>query len=179
MSNDAQQDVQNTANPEQSQESTQAQTELTLDQQLANALSDLDKARQDVLYAKAEGENARRRAIEETDKARKFAVEKFAVELLAVKDSLEMALKDNSSIENIKAGVELTLKQLSGAFEKFAVKEINPHGEKLDPHKHQAMTVIPVADKEPNTVVDVMQKGYTLADRVIRPALVVVSKAPE
>ncbi|NLR76011.1 MULTISPECIES: nucleotide exchange factor GrpE [Leeia] len=149
----------------------------TLDEQLARALADLEQAKQDVLYARAEGENARRRAAEEVDKARKFAVEKFAGELLAVKDSLEMAMKDTSSIESIQAGVELTLKQLGSAFEKFAVREINPLGEKLDPHKHQAMTAIPVADKEPNTVVDVMQKGYTLAERVLRPALVVVSKA--
>ncbi|MCB6181964.1 nucleotide exchange factor GrpE [Leeia sp. TBRC 13508] len=175
MSNDAQQENQTVETP--TAEATATETP-SIESQLASALEELEKARQDVLYAKAESDNARRRAQDEVDKARKFAVEKFASELLAVKDSLEMALKDNSSIENIKAGVDLTLKQLSGAFEKFAVREINPVGEKLDPHKHQAMTVVPVADKEPNTVIDVMQKGYTLADRVIRPALVVVSKAP-
>ncbi len=89
-----------------------------------------------------------------------------------------MALKDTSSIESIQAGVDLTLKQLVSAFEKFQLSEINPVGEKLDPHKHQAISVVP-ADAEPNTVVSVMQKGYQLADRVIRPAMVVVAKAKD
>ncbi|WP_137939748.1 nucleotide exchange factor GrpE [Chitinivorax sp. B] len=130
------------------------------------------------LRAKADAENIRRRAHEDVQNANKYAVTKFATELLAVKDSLEMAMKDNSSVENIKMGVEMTLKQLVSAFEKFQVVEINPEGQKLDPHKHQAISVVP-ADVEPNTVVSVMQKGYMLADRVIRPAMVVVSKAKE
>jgi molecular chaperone GrpE len=132
------------------------------------------------LRAKAETENVRRRAQEDIAKAGKFAVEKFAGELLAVKDSLEAALaNENQSVENLKAGVELTLKQLSAAFEKSSLAEINPLGEKFDPHKHQAISQIdaPDATTEANTVLNVLQKGYALHDRVIRPALVVVAKA--
>jgi molecular chaperone GrpE len=132
------------------------------------------------LRAKAETENVRRRASEDIDKARKFAVEKFAGELLAVKDSLEAALaNENQSAENLKSGVELTLRQLAAAFEKSRVTEISPVGQKFDPHKHQAISQIeaPDASTEPNTVLTVLQKGYSLADRVLRPALVVVSKA--
>jgi molecular chaperone GrpE len=132
------------------------------------------------LRAKAETENVRRRAQEDIAKAGKFAVEKFASELLAVKDSLEAALaNENQSVENLKAGVELTLKQLSSAFEKSNLAEINPLGEKFDPHKHQAISQIeaPDAATEANTVLSVLQKGYALHDRVIRPALVVVAKA--
>lgn len=129
------------------------------------------------LRAKAEGENIRRRAQEDIAKAGKFAIEKFAGELLAVKDSLEAALaNDNQSAEALKAGVELTLKQLAAAFEKSSLVEINPLEEKFDPHKHQAISQIE-ADGEPNRVINVLQKGYTLNERVIRPALVVVSKA--
>lgn len=129
------------------------------------------------LRAKAEGENIRRRAQEDIAKAGKFAVEKFAGELIAVKDSLEAALaSDKQSAEDLKAGVELTLKQLSSAFEKSALLEINPLEDKFDPHKHQAISQVE-ADGEPNRVINVLQKGYALHDRVIRPALVVVSKA--
>lgn len=126
------------------------------------------------LRSKAESDNLRRRAQEDLAKTHKFAVEKFASELLPVKDSLEMALLDNSSVENIKAGVDLTLKQLIAAFEKVQLTEINPLGQKLDPHLHQAISMIP-ADAEPNTVVQVMQKGYLLAGRVLRPAMVAVA----
>ncbi|MFY9327534.1 MAG: nucleotide exchange factor GrpE [Georgfuchsia sp.] len=129
------------------------------------------------LRAKAEGENIRRRAQEDITKASKFAAEKFAGELLAVKDSLEAALSsENQSAEAMKSGVELTLKQLNSAFEKSNLVEINPLGEKFDPHKHQAMSQIE-AEGEPNTVLTVLQKGYALNERVIRPALVMVSKA--
>jgi molecular chaperone GrpE len=129
------------------------------------------------LRAKAEGENIRRRAQEDIAKAGKFAVEKFASELVAVKDSLEAALaSDKQSAEDLKAGVELTLKQLSSAFEKSALLEINPLEDKFDPHKHQAISQVE-ADGEPNRVINVLQKGYALHDRVIRPALVIVSKA--
>ena len=128
------------------------------------------------LRAKAEGENIRRRAQEDIAKAHKFAVEKFARELVAVKDSLEAGLAaENPSIESLKSGTELTLKQLVAAFEKSALKEINPIGEKFDPNFHQAISMIE-ADQEPNTVVTVLQKGYLLAERVLRPALVVVAK---
>lgn len=130
------------------------------------------------LRAKAEGENIRRRAQEDITKASKFAVEKFAGELLAVKDSLEAALaNEKQDAETLKAGVELTLKQLAAAFEKSSLNEINPVGEKFDPHKHQAISQIPGPEgTESNTVLTVLQKGYTLHDRVVRPALVVVSQ---
>lgn len=128
------------------------------------------------LRSKAESENVRRRAQEDVAKAHKFAMEKFASELLPVKDSLEMALLDTSSIDNLKAGVDLTLKQLVAAFEKFQLSEINPVGQKLDPHQHQAISMVP-SDAEPNTVVQVMQKGYLLSGRVLRPAMVAVAAA--
>jgi molecular chaperone GrpE len=129
------------------------------------------------LRAKAETENVRRRALEDIAKAGKYAVEKFAGELLAVKDSLEAALSsENQSAENLKSGVELTLRQLVAAFEKSSLVEINPAGQKFDPHQHQAISQLE-ADGEPNTVISVLQKGYALHGRVIRPALVVVSRA--
>lgn len=129
------------------------------------------------LRAKAETENARRRGLEEAEKARKFALDKFSGDLLAVKDSLEAALAtgDNASLESIKSGVEITLKQLSGVFEKNAIQEVNPLGEKFDPNLHQAISMVE-GDGEPNTVATVLQKGYLLNERVIRPALVMVVK---
>ena len=128
------------------------------------------------LRAKAETENVRRRAQEDIAKASKFAVERFAGELLAVKDSLEAALAaDTPSVESMKAGSELTLKQLVAAFEKSGLKEVNPLGEKFDPHFHQAISMVD-SDQEANTVVTVLQKGYLIADRVLRPALVMVAK---
>jgi molecular chaperone GrpE len=129
------------------------------------------------LRAKAEGDNIRKRGQEDVAKARKFAVEDFANELLAVKDSLEAALSaETPSIENLKSGVELTLKQLSSAFGKSNLQEINPIGEKFDAHKHQAIGMVE-SDAEANTVVTVLQKGYQLHDRMIRPALVMVAQA--
>lgn len=129
------------------------------------------------MYAKAEGENIRRRAAEDVSKAQKFAVERFSNEMLAVMDSLQAALAvENSTIENFKSGMELTQKQLSNVFEKFNISEINPVGEKLDPHKHQAISMVD-SDQPANTVVSVMQKGYALNERVLRPALVLVAKA--
>ena len=131
------------------------------------------------MYAKAEGENIRRRAIEDVSKAHKFAVERFSNEMLAVKDSLEAGLAvENATVESFKSGMELTLKQLSGVFEKFNIREINPVGEKFDAHKHQAIGMLD-SDQPANTVVSVMQKGYVLSDRVLRPALVMVAKAKQ
>lgn len=128
------------------------------------------------LRAKAESENIRRRAQDDITKAHKFAVEKFAGELLAVKDSLEAALAvKEQTVDSLRAGVELTLKQLVSAFEKNALIEVNPAGEKFDPHRHQAIGVVD-ADQEPNTVVTVLQKGYLIAERTLRPALVMVAK---
>ena len=121
----------------------------------------------------------RRRAAEDVDKARKFAVENFAGELLAVKDSLEAALAAESpSVENMKDGVELTLKQLTAAFGKFNLHDIDPLGEKFDPHLHQAIQVVE-SDQPANTVVTVLQKGYRLNERTLRPALVMVAKGKD
>jgi molecular chaperone GrpE len=131
------------------------------------------------MYAKAEGENIRRRAMDDIDKARKFAIEKFSGELLAVMDSLQAATSvENATLESYRDGVELTLKQLSSVFEKFNLFEINPLGEKFDPNWHQAISAID-SDAEPNTVVSVLQKGYRLNERVLRPALVMVAKAKD
>ena len=128
------------------------------------------------LRAKAEGENVRRRAEEEVSKARKFAVESFADSLLPVKDSLEAAIAIPAATpEQLLEGVHATLRQLSAALERNKVLEINPTaGTRFDPHQHQAISVVP-ADQEANTVVAVLQKGYLIADRVLRPALVTVS----
>jgi len=129
------------------------------------------------LRAKAEADNIRKRAQADITNAHKYAVENFSTALLAVKDSLEAALATNNvAVDNLKSGVELTLKQLSSVFEKFNLTEINPAGQKFDPHRHQAINTVE-ADAEPNTVLQVFQKGYLLNDRVIRPAMVSVAKA--
>ena len=128
------------------------------------------------LRAKAEVENARRRADEEISKARKFAVEAFAESLLPVADSLSAGLAiADASAEQLREGSEATLRQLKSALERHKVIEINPEaGTKFDPHQHQAISVVP-AEQEANTVVSVLQKGYLIADRVLRPALVTVT----
>jgi molecular chaperone GrpE len=131
------------------------------------------------LRAKAETENIRKRAHADVANAHKYAIENFSTELLAVKDALEAALNTESpSLESLTSGVELTLKQLNSVFQKFNVNEINPSGEKFDPHKHQAINMLE-SDQPPNTIVHVLQKGYQLHDRVIRPALVTVSRQRE
>jgi len=128
------------------------------------------------LRAKAEADNVRKRAQEDISKAHKFGVERFATDLLAVRDSLEAALAtENATAEQIRSGVELTLRQLDSVFERQQLREINPVGARFDPHQHQAISALP-SDKEPNTVINVLQKGYALHDRVIRPALVTVAK---
>ena len=168
-------------NPEPTAESTlEAVTETTEAQTSAERIAELEaaleEAKASVLYVKAEGEYIRRRAFDDIDKARKFALEKFSGELLAVKDSLDAALNvGNADVTSYKNGVELTVKQLSAVFEKFNIAEINPLGEKFDPHKHQAISMLENSG-EPNTVTSVLQKGYTLNDRVLRPALVMVAK---
>jgi len=127
------------------------------------------------LRAKAEADNIRKRTQIELANAYKYAIESLAAELLPVKDSLEATLAaDSTALETLKSGVDLTLKQLSAVFEKANIKEINPIGEKFDPHRHQAISMLP-SEKEPNTVINVLQKGYALHDRVIRPALVTIA----
>lgn len=128
------------------------------------------------LRARAETDNVRKRAQIDIANAHKYAIENFSTELLAVKDSLETALAvENASTESLRDGVDLTLKQLSSVFSKFHIDEISPMGDKFDPHLHQAISAIE-SEAAPNTVIQVLQKGYRLNDRVIRPALVIVSK---
>ena len=146
---------------------------------LADASAEASKAREEWLRAKADTENVRRRSQEDVAKAHRYGLEGFAGALLAVKDSLDAALTvENTSIESFKEGVEITAKQLDAVLEKFAIKAVVPEGAKFDPHRHQAISQVE-SDKEPGTVVSVLQKGYLLHDRVLRPALVVVSKAKE
>ncbi len=148
----------------------------SLEVKLANAEKQAAEMQDAFLRAKAEGENIRRRAQEDIAKAHKFAIENFAKSMVAVKDSLEMAMKtDVPSVDSIKEGVDVTLRQLTQVFEQNKIFEVMPEqGEKLDPMKHQAIQMVE-ADQEPNTVVSVLQKGYTLADRLLRPAVVVVA----
>jgi molecular chaperone GrpE len=146
------------------------------DAALAEAQAKVAELQESFLRAKAETENVRRRAQDDVAKAHKFAIEGFAEHLLPVIDSLEAAVGDKSDdIAKIREGVELTLRQLQSALEKGRVNVIDPVGAKFDPHQHQAISMVP-AEQEPNTVVSVLQKGYTIADRVLRPALVTVAQ---
>lgn len=148
----------------------------SLDERIGELEAQLAEAKAAVLYVKADGENIRRRAMDDIEKARKFALEKFTNELLAVKDSLDAALLiEATDVQSYKDGVQITTKQLDAVFDKFNIAEINPLGEKFDPNKHQAISVLENSG-EPNTVTSVLQKGYTLNDRVLRPALVMVAK---
>lgn len=143
---------------------------------LAEAQAKFAELNENFLRAKAETENVRRRAQEDVAKARKFAIESFAEHLLPVLDSLEAALADSSGdVAKLREGVQLTQRQLSSAMEKGRVMAMNPVGEKFDPHRHQAISMVP-SEQEPNTVVSVLQKGYVIADRVLRPALVTVAQ---
>jgi len=148
------------------------QTDQTTDYELQ-----IEELKNQVLYAKAETENVRRRGFEDAEKTRKYALESFSQELLTVKDSLEASLNSETiDLTTLKDGVELTLKQLNSVFEKFNIDEINPIDEKFNPNEHQAISMIESEDKEANTILNVLQKGYKLNERVIRPAMVVVSK---
>ena len=148
----------------------------SLEEQLAVAEAKARDLQDAFLRAKAEAENMRRRAQEDIAKAHKFAIEGFAEAMVPVKDSLEMAMKvETPSVDSYKVGVEATLRQLSSAFEKNRLVEVNPQpGEKLDPMKHQAISMVPAA-QEANTIVSVLQKGYMISDRLLRPALVTVA----
>ena len=144
---------------------------------------ELAQARDAVLRAQAEVQNTRRRAEQDVEKARKYALERFAGELLPVVDNLERALEsasgDDAAVKPIAEGVELTLKGLLEALRKFNVEPVDPAGEPFDPNLHQAMSMVANPDVEPNSVLAVMQKGYTLNGRLIRPAMVMVSKSAE
>jgi len=149
-----------------------------LEGKLTAAFTEAEKLREEWLRARAETDNVRRRGQEDVAKAHRFGIEVFAGALLAVKDSLDAALTvENISVESFREGVELTARQLDAVFEKFAIQPIAPQGEKFDPHRHQAISQVP-SDQDPGTVVAVLQKGYLLHDRVLRPALVTVAAAP-
>ncbi|MBV8666526.1 MAG: nucleotide exchange factor GrpE [Burkholderiaceae bacterium] len=154
-----------------------ATAQTNLEEQLAVAVAKAAEMQDAFLRAKADIENVRRRAQEDISKAHKFAIENFAEAMVPVKDSLEMALSiETPSIEALKEGVDMTLKQLVSAFEKNKLVEILPQaGDKLDPMKHQAISMVP-AEQDANTVVTVLQKGYMIADRLLRPALVTVAQ---
>ena len=129
------------------------------------------------LRASADADNVRKRAARDVENAHKFALEKFSGELLAVRDSLEMGLAAaDAGAEALRAGSEATLKLLASTMERFGVAEVDPEGEPFDPQRHEAMTMQPSAEVEPGTVLTVFQKGYTLNDRLLRPARVVVAK---
>ena len=153
-------------------------TESGLEAQLSATEAKLAEMHDAFMRAKADAENIRRRAQEDVTKAHKFAIESFAEAMVPVRDSLEMALKvETQTVEAIREGVEMTLKQLTSAFEKNRLVEVMPAvGDKLDPMKHQAVAVVP-AEQEANTVVNVLQKGYMIADRLLRPAIVTAAQA--
>lgn len=157
--------------------SAPANPEISHEQQVTQLTQLLNESKDAFLRAKAEAENVRRRAVDDVAKAHKFAIESFAEHLLPVMDSMHAALQHhNEDLQKLKEGVELTLKQLSGALEKGKVIEIHPEvGTKFDPHLHQAISMVE-SDQEANTVVSVLQKGYLIAERVLRPALVMVSQ---
>lgn len=142
---------------------------------------ELTTAREQVLRVQAEMQNLRRRAERDVENAHKYALEKFVGELLPVVDNLERAIAaipaDNEENQALLQGVELTLKSFTDALEKFGVQSVDPKGEAFNPDLHQAMTMTPSADYPPNTVIEVFQKGYTLNERLVRPAMVVVAKA--
>lgn len=148
------------------------QPQKSLEELLAEAQAKIEQQRDTMMRAVADAENARKRALAEAASSQKYVLERFAEGLLPVLDSLEAAQKTGDV-----SGVELTLRQLRSALEKSSVREIDPRaGERFDPHRHQAMAAVE-AEADPNTIVSVMQKGYSLHDRVLRPALVTVAKA--
>lgn len=154
-----------------------------LQQKLLLAEGQLAEANDKMLRFKAEVENTRRRSAIDVENAHKFAVEKLARELLNVVDSLEhglaaMSEPDKTQIVHLREGMQLTHKLLLDTLDKFNIKQINPQGESFDPKQHEALTTQPTVDLEPNKVLTVVQKGFTIQDRVLRPARVIVAKAP-
>ena len=170
-----QSEEQSTPAPADSVEALQAEL-AALRAELEAAQATVTEQQDQILRNRAEVENIRRRAQDDVSKARKFGIESFAESLVPVKDSLEAALaQPDQTLEALREGVEVTLKQLAGAFERNLLKEIAPaQGDKFDPHLHQAISSVP-AEQPANTVLQLLQKGYAIADRTLRPALVVVS----
>jgi len=167
--------------------SSEEVTDATLEEalkKLVDAEEVASRANDDLLRVQAEMQNLRRRSEQDIEKAHKYSQEKFSTELLSVMDNLERALAaaanhEDDTVKAIYEGVDLTLKSFTDCFNRFHIEAVDPMGEPFDPQLHQAMTIIENAEVEPNTVIEVMQKGYTLHGRVIRPAMVVVSKEPE
>ena len=169
---DAHKDEQKLESPEKNADSLEAQ----LEQAQAKASENWDQ----FIRAKAEMDNLRRRSVKDLENAHKFGIEKFVTELLPVLDSMVMGLAvEDASAESLREGMELTMNMLEKMMQKMGIEEVDPINEKFDPDKHQAMTMQPSDEVEPNTVLAVMQKGYLLNERLIRPAMVIVSKAAE
>ncbi len=173
---------------ETSSEVEQEEQDITVDdidmvESLQQAEARLAESQDQILRLKAEMENLRRRSAREVENAHKYALERFVQELLPVIDSLEMgrdaAMAEGATLEKLQEGTDLTLKMLLSTIEKFGIKAVHPQGEPFDPELHQAMSMQESAEHAPNTVMNVMQKGYLLNDRLVRPAMVVVSRAGE
>jgi molecular chaperone GrpE len=164
--------------PEQAEAAGKEALAPTAEEQLAGMRAQLEEQREAWLRALADAENARKRAQLEIAQARKYGTERLVEEVLPALDSLEAALEvGDQTLESLREGVALTLKQLRAALDKIGVAEIGPEaGHRFDPHRHQAMAAVE-SDQEPNTVLAMLQKGYALHDRVVRPALVTVAKA--
>ncbi len=163
-----------------SQDAANDEEEPSLEQIVAQLQADVEEARDAALRAQADAQNVKRRAEQDVEKARKFALERFTGDLLPVVDNLERALEaasDDEAVRPIVEGVELTLKSFLDAIGKYNIEQINPEGEPFDPQLHQAMSMVDNPDVEPNTVIAVVQKGYTLNGRLVRPAMVMVSKS--
>lgn len=164
----------------QNEEQALDQAEDELIEQIRQAEKKAEENWEQLLRAKAEMENLRRRTQKDLENAHKYGMEKFVTELLPVKDSMELGLAaEDASAESLREGMELTMNMLNKAFEKLNVVEVNPLNEAFNPELHQAMTMQPSDEVEPNTVIAVMQKGYLLNERLVRPAMVIVSKSPE
>ena len=184
------QDVETEAE-ESSTETTEPETETevgteevtieSLQEKLAAAEAKAEENWDQLVRSKAEMDNIRRRSERDLTNAHKYALEKFAQELLPVIDSMEMgvaaAQDESADVSKLREGTEMTLKMFETAIEKFGIKGVHPHGESFNPDHHQAMSMIDSADHEPNTIIDVMQKGYLLNERLVRPAMVVVSSS--
>lgn len=153
-----------------------------LQDQIEELKNELAQSKEQVLRAHADAQNARRRAEQDVERAHKYGLEKFVTDMLPVADNLERAITaskaEGADLNTVVEGVELTLKSLLDGLNRHKVEKVNPEGEPFDPQLHQAMTAVEQADVEPNTVVNVFQAGYTLHGRLVRPAMVVVSKAP-
>ncbi len=171
---------------EKSGEMDQDEQEITVDdidmvESLQQAEAKLAETQEQMLRLKAEMENLRRRSAREVENAHKYALERFVQELLPVIDSLEMGrdagMAEGATLDKLQEGTELTLKMLLSTIDKFGIKAVHPEGEPFDPELHQAMTMLESSEHAPNTVMNVMQKGYLLNERLVRPAMVVVSKA--